>query len=151
MVKLYPKILTRQDKATTKQQQRSLLPVYVCSVKEHPHIKVKWCTYISCLKSNDTASHQANWVCSFTLQVVWGYRSPSGWLGMFFYILQEVLGTVPYSCNLTYVLLPYSVRAPTDAWFACHWRTRTKIYPLQVCPVHGIDSLNWLMRGVFTF
>ena len=30
------------------------------------------------------------------------------------------------------------------------WCSRTKIHPLQVCPVHGIDPLNWLVRGVFT-
>ena len=42
-------------------------------------------------------------------------------------------------------------RAPSDAWFACLWCTRTKIHPLQVCPMHGTGPLNGLVRGAFTF
>ena len=41
-------------------------------------------------------------------------------------------------------------RAPNDARFACLWHTRTETQPLQVCPVRGIDLLNWLVRSVFT-
>ena len=41
-------------------------------------------------------------------------------------------------------------RAPSDAQFACLWHTRTSFHPLQVYPVHGVDPLNLLVRGVFT-
>ena len=41
--------------------------------------------------------------------------------------------------------------APSDAQFARLWSTGTEIHSLQVCPVHGIDHLNWLVSGVFTF
>ena len=37
-------------------------------------------------------------------------------------------------------------RAPNGARFVCLWGTRTEIHPLQVCPVRGIDPLNWLVR-----
>ena len=39
---------------------------------------------------------------------------------------------------------------PSDALFARLSRFRTEIHPLQVCPVCGIDPLNWPVRGVFT-
>ena len=31
------------------------------------------------------------------------------------------------------------------------WRTRTDFRPLQVCPVHGVEPLNLLVRGVCVF
>ena len=39
----------------------------------------------------------------------------------------------------------HACRAPNDAWFACLWCTRTKLHPLQACPVSEIDPLNWLV------
>ena len=42
----------------------------------------------------------------------------------------------------------YHHRAPNDTPFARLWRTRTEIHPLQVCPVRGIDPLNWPVRDV---
>ena len=64
-----------------------------------------------------------------------------------------------YQCRSTSPVLPVSVhiscttsvsqfiRAPNDAQFARLWHAGTKIHPLQICPVHGIDPLNWLERG----
>ena len=39
------------------------------------------------------------------------------------------------------------IRAPNEALFAHLWctRSRTKIHPVQVCPVRGIDPPNWLV------
>ena len=60
-----------------------------------------------------------------------------------------LLGCVPTS-YVVEASLSISLRAPNDAQFAHIWRPRTKIRPLQVCPLHGIDPLNWLARGMFT-
>ena len=41
-------------------------------------------------------------------------------------------------------------RAPNDAQFVRLLCTRMENHPHQVCPVHGVDPLNFLVRGVFT-
>ena len=43
-----------------------------------------------------------------------------------------------------------SCRAPNVAKFAHLWCTTTDFHPLEVCPVHGVDLLNLLVKGVFT-
>ena len=40
------------------------------------------------------------------------------------------------------LVLHFLIRAPNDARFAHLLHTRTKIHPLQVYPVHGMDPLN---------
>ena len=49
-------------------------------------------------------------------------------------------------CKILYIIYVYIYslfRAPKDARFTHFWCTRTEIHPLQVCPVCGIDPLNW--------
>ena len=41
------------------------------------------------------------------------------------------------------------LRAPSDTQFACLWHTRANIHPFQVCPLHGVNPLNLVVRGVF--
>ena len=70
-------------------------------------------------------------------------------------ILQMKLARAPGRCQVclwwTHGDLSLGSRASNDSWFARLWHTRTEIHHLQICPVHGICPLNWLVRGVFTF
>ena len=51
---------------------------------------------------------------------------------------------------LSQVNLHGHIKVPSDARFTCLWCTRTKIHLLQVCPVHGVDPVNLLVRGMFS-
>ena len=42
-------------------------------------------------------------------------------------------------------------RPPKDTHYAHLWHTRNENHPLQVCWLCGVDPLNLLARGVFTF
>ena len=59
----------------------------------------------------------------------------------------------PTNKNVNPSLSPTSrwdwVRAPNDAHFVHFWHARTKIHPLHVRPMHGVDPLNFLVRVVF--